>query len=404
MLQGDVGCGKTVVAVIAALYAACNDLQTAFMAPTEILAEQHYRTWSPALEEAGIGCGLITSSLKQSDKKQQAQACADGGTSVLFGTHALIYDYVAFKNLGLVVIDEQHRFGVKQRGKLQAKGDDPDLLAMTATPIPRTMALTLYGDLDISTIKDLPPGRLPIRTAWRNKEVRDKVYQFVVEEAGRGGQTYVVYPLIEKLEESDLESVEEAYERLTAGPFSKLRVEMIHGRLKAVRRDEILSRFHKGEIDLLLATTVIEVGIDNPNASIMIIEHAERFGLAQLHQLRGRIGRGGRQATLVAIAHPPISDIARRRLECFASTNDGFAIAEADLSLRGPGEMFGLKQSGMPELRTVRFSTDTDLMEAAGVLLRELFENSNNLKPVRARLFRFLAEEAANRKAVLGVG
>ena len=229
---------------------------------------------------------------------------------------------MSFANLGLVIIDEQHRFGVEQRGKLYAKGDNPDLLVMTATPIPRTLALTLYGDLDISTIDELPAGRQPIRTVWRTQDVRDKVYQFVRDDVARGGQTYIVYPLIEKSEQVELENVEDAYKELSAGALRECRLGMVHGRVKAKERDEILAGFFRGEIDVLLATTVIEVGLDNPNATIMLIEHAERFGLAQLHQLRGRIGRGEKQATLVAIAHPPISELGRQRLEYFASTTD----------------------------------------------------------------------------------
>ncbi len=404
LLQGDVGCGKTVVAVIAALYVAENGLQSAFMAPTEILAEQHYRNWKEPLEAVGIRSGLLTSSQKAASKKKTADLCQAGEIDILFGTHALIYDYVAFSNLGLVIIDEQHRFGVEQRGKLYAKGDNPDLLVMTATPIPRTLALTLYGDLDISTIEGLPEGRKPIRTVWRTQDVRDKVYQFVRDDVARGGQTYIVYPLIEKSEQVELENVEDAYKDLSEGALKDCRLGMVHGRVKAKERDEILSKFFAGEIDVLLATTVIEVGLDNPNATIMLIEHAERFGLAQLHQLRGRIGRGSKQATLVAIAHPPISEIGRRRLEYFASTNDGFKIAEADLELRGPGEMFGVRQSGLPEFRTARISQDRDLIESSRNLLQTLFELHNNLDTEYQNLYKYLEKYALKRDAYVGGG
>ncbi len=398
LLQGDVGCGKTVVAITAGLFVAENNLQTAFMAPTEILAEQHYRTWREPLQEVGVSSALLTATLSKAQKDTIAAACARGEIDILFGTHALIYDYVQFDRLGLVIIDEQHRFGVRQRGKLHAKGDNPDLLVMTATPIPRTLALTLYGDLDISSITTMPPGRKPVRTVWRTKDVRNKVYQFVRDDVSRGGQTYIIYPLIEKSENSDLENVEDAYADLTAGPFKDLRVGMVHGRVKPKPRDQILEQFRHGDLDVLMATTVVEVGIDNPNATMMIIEHAERFGLAQLHQLRGRIGRGKKQATLVAIAHPPISDIARRRLEYFAQTNDGFEIAEADLQLRGPGEIFGVRQSGLPELRATKLSSDADLLEAARNLAERLVTSDNNLDTAYRSLYTYLQKRTADRE------
>ena len=404
LLQGDVGCGKTVVAVTAGLYVAENGLQTAFMAPTEILAEQHYRVWKEPLARAGVSSGLLTSSLKAGEKKETAQRCVEGDIQILFGTHALIYDYVTFRNLGLVIIDEQHRFGVEQRGKLYDKGDNPDLLVMTATPIPRTLALTLYGDLDISTIKDMPEGRKPIRTVWRSKDVRDKVYKFVIDDAGKGGQTYIVYPLIEKSDQLNLESVEDAYKDLTKGALRDCRIAMVHGRLKAAERDKILEQFRDGKLDVLLATTVIEVGLDNPNATTMIIEHAERFGLAQLHQLRGRIGRGEKQATLIAVAHPPVSEIGHKRLEYFTSTTDGFEIAEADLELRGPGEIFGLRQSGLPELRTARLVQDQDLIETSRKLLERLFTAYNNLDTSYQSLYKYLEKRASVKDAHLGGG
>lgn len=375
LLQGDVGCGKTVVAMLAALYATENNLQCSFMAPTEILTEQHYRNWSGPLQAVGVKSALLTASLKKAAKEKIADQCASGDIDIIFGTHALIYDYVKFARLGLVIIDEQHRFGVDQRGKLHAKGDHPDLLAMTATPIPRTLALTLYGDLDISTIDSLPPGRKPVHTVWRDKKAREKVFQFVVNEAAKGGQTYIIYPLIEKSEQMELENVEEAYLSLTEGPLKELKVGMVHGRLKAPERDQVLKRFRDGELDVLLATTVIEVGMDNPNATILIIEHAERFGLAQLHQLRGRVGRGEKQATAIGLVHPPVSDIARERLKFFVGCADGFRIAEADLQLRGPGEMFGARQSGQPELQLANAWSDRDLLEAARDLLEKMFHS-----------------------------
>jgi len=404
LLQGDVGCGKTVVAIASALYVAENHMQTAFMAPTEILAEQHHRTWGPRLEKIGVECALLTSSLKPAVKKKVARACAQGDIRILFGTHALIYDYVTFANLGLVIIDEQHRFGVEQRSKLHAKGDNPDLLIMTATPIPRSLALTMYGDLDISTIDTLPPGRKVTRTVWRAHNARDKVHQFVIDEVNKGGQTYIIYPLVEKSEQMELENVEDAYRELSSSVFRNLRLGMVHGRIKPTERDETLRRFHEGALDVLLATTVIEVGIDNPKATLMVIEHAERFGLAQLHQLRGRIGRSDQQATLVALAHPPLSDMALRRLQYFSSTTNGFAIAEADLELRGPGEMFGLRQSGLPEFKAARLSADRDLIEAARNLLTRLFATEAELDGDHRHLFSFLKQAESARTAKLGGG
>ncbi len=404
MLQGDVGCGKTVVAVLSALYIAENKLQTAFMAPTEILAEQHFRNWQEPLSKVGVTAGLLTASLKAAEKKETVRRCLEGEIDILFGTHALIYDYVSFNHLGLVIIDEQHRFGVQQRGKLYAKGDNPDLLVMTATPIPRTLALTLYGDLDISTIDNLPAGRQPIRTVWRATDVRDKVYDFIKDDIAKGGQTYIVYPLIEKSDQIELENVEDAYRDLSEGVFKDCRVAIVHGRVKPKERDEILGRFRDGEIDILLVTTVIEVGIDNPNATIMVIEHAERFGLAQLHQLRGRIGRGEKQATLVAIAHQPISDIAAQRLKFFISCTDGFRIAEADLELRGPGEVFGVRQSGPLEFNSVRLSQDRDLLEASRDLLRRLFQEYNSLDTDYRSLLDYLNKRAAQIDHTLGGG
>ncbi|HWR81910.1 MAG TPA: helicase-related protein, partial [Candidatus Deferrimicrobium sp.] len=329
---------------------------------------------------------------------------AAGATHLLFGTHALIYDYVSFDRLGLVVIDEQHRFGVQQRGKLHAKGENPDLLVLTATPIPRTLALTLYGDLDISTIDTLPPGRLPTRTVWRTHDVRDKVYEFVKQQVQEGGQVYIVYPVIERSDQSDLESVEEAYEELSQETFAGLRVGMIHGRIKSKQRDEVLKRFWARELDVLISTTVVEVGLDNPNATVMLIEHAERFGLAQLHQLRGRIGRGKKQATLVALAHRPLSEMARRRLELFASTTDGFRIAEADLELRGPGEVFGVRQSGLPVFRAVHIAADRDLIEASRNLLQRLSASADRLDGAHRKLYHYLQTAASEKEMLLGGG
>ena len=402
MLQGDVGCGKTVVAILASLLASQSELQTAFMAPTEILAEQHYRNWKEPLEKIGITTRLLTSSQKANEKKKTIEMCSDGEIDILFGTHALIYDTVQFKKLGFVVIDEQHRFGVEQRSKLYAKGDNPDLLVMTATPIPRTLTLTLYGDLDISTIDSLPKGRQPIQTVWRTGDSLEKVYQYIVDDVKKGGQTYIVYPLIEKSEMVQLENVEDAYKRLTKSTFKNISVGMVHGRIKPKERDDIIRQFFEGSIDVLMATTVIEVGLDNPNATLMVIEHAERFGLAQLHQLRGRIGRGNKKSTLVAIAHPPVSEIAKQRLEYFVSTTDGFKISEADLKLRGPGELFGVRQSGELRFQNVRLGEDTLLLENSRKLLEYLFANQNTLDSDYRKLYTYLLKHIDKKLVDLG--
>jgi len=400
LLQGDVGCGKTVVAILASLFVASNNLQTAFMAPTEILAEQHYRNWCNSLSDLNISSALLTSSLKQNEKSVIAERCADGKIDVLFGTHALIYDYVSFNKLGLVIIDEQHRFGVKQRGKLYNKGDNPDLLVMTATPIPRTLALTLYGDLDISTIDTLPIGRKPIKTVWRSNDVKPKIYDFIIDDVKKDGQTYIVYPLIEKSDQLELENVEDAYKELSKGKLKNLKIGMVHGKVKNTERDKIINQFFNQELDVLLATTVIEVGMDNPNATIMVIEHAERFGLAQLHQLRGRIGRGSKQATLIAVAYAPLSEISQKRLEYFVSTTDGFKIAEADLELRGPGELYGLRQSGIPAFKAVRISQDLDLLENSRNLLEKLFNQDINLDSNYKDLYKYLNSNLEHGKVI----
>jgi ATP-dependent DNA helicase RecG len=404
LLHGDVGCGKTVVAVLASLFVAENSLQTAFMAPTEILAEQHFRNWSGPLSDVGIRAELLTAGLKAAEKNSIAERTAGGETQILFGTHALIFDYVSFQKLGLVIIDEQHRFGVQQRGKLYAKGDNPDLLVMTATPIPRTLALTLYGDLDVSTIDNLPPGRLPVKTVWRTSDVKEKVYGFATDEVAKGGQVYIVYPLIGKSERSDLQSVEEAAEELVSGPFRNQRVGIVHGRMKAKDRDDVLEQFRNGTVDILLGTTVIEVGLDNPNATLMIIEHAERFGLAQLHQLRGRVGRGSRKSVVVALAREPISDIGRQRLEYFSAHTDGFQIAEADLKLRGPGEIFGLRQSGLPQFKAVDIWRDQDLLVKTRTLLERLHQDRSQLDMPYRELLVSLESSTRMRQIALGGG
>ncbi len=410
LLHGEVGSGKTLVAILAALYAAENGLQAALMAPTEILAAQHFRNWSEALTAAGARVAWISGSLKPKTRKEIAFAVANGDVDILIGTHALIYDSVEFFKLGLVIIDEQHRFGVEQRGKLHAKGNDPDLLVMTATPIPRTLALTAYGDLDLSTIDELPPGRAPIRTVWRTSDARAKVMSYVREEmaAGDRGQAYIIYPAIEKSEDLPLQSVEEAYIELSRGAFRDLNTAFVHGKVDPEERDATLRQFRDGEIDVLLATTVVEVGIDNPNATILVIEHAERFGLAQLHQLRGRVGRGGKPGLVIALAYGDLSEVARQRLTYFADHTNGFEIAEADLELRGPGELFGRRQSGAPALTMANLARDRDLLEAArnvaGRVMTADGLPANNLDAAGQAVLSYLQENVAHHELSLGGG
>ncbi len=365
LLQGDVGSGKTVVAVLAAILSVENGGQAAVMVPTEILAEQHYRNWHDCLQEAGISSALLIGSVKGKDKKGVVEGLASGDVDIVFGTHAIISASVTFSDLRFVVIDEQHRFGVMQRSKLAGKGDLPDRLVMTATPIPRTLAMTLYGDLDISTIPDLPPGRQPVKTVWRFSSAIGEIYKFIDNEIGKHSQAFIIYPLVEKSEKMDLLAAEEGYREMSEEVMPRRRIGLVHGRMKGPERDETIRRFHAGELDILVATTVIEVGIDIPNANILVIQHAERFGLSQLHQMRGRVGRGQRRGLAVAVAYRPISDIGRRRLEYFASTSDGFKIAEADLELRGPGEFFGIRQHGLPEFRIANPVGDQDILVRA---------------------------------------
>ena len=364
LLQGDVGSGKTVVAALAALTAIEAGYQAAIMAPTEILAEQHLMTLGRLLEPLGVRAALLTSAVKGKARVEAAAAVESGEAGCVIGTHALVQGAVAFKRLGLAVIDEQHRFGVAHRAALRGKGESPDVLVMTATPIPRTLALTLYGDLDVSVLDELPPGRRPIATFARTGSKRRQIYDFLRAQIGEGRQVYVVYPLVEESEDSDLRAATEMAERLQRETFSERRVGLLHGRLGFADKERVMREFKDGVLDILVSTTVIEVGIDVPNASVMLIEHAERFGLSQLHQLRGRVGRGPWKSYCILLAGST-SEEGRRRIEAMTSTNDGFRIAEVDLELRGPGDFFGTRQSGLPEFRVADLLRDGAMLEEA---------------------------------------
>jgi ATP-dependent DNA helicase RecG len=365
LLQGDVGCGKTIVALLTMMVAVENKFQAAIMAPTEILAEQHHFNIIGLLEDTDFKVDLLTSAVKGADRKRILSDITSGKSQILVGTHALIQEGVEFKKLGCAVIDEQHRFGVLQRANLIEKGLRPDTLVMTATPIPRSLALTVYGDLDVSIIDELPPGRTPIKTFVRDEGSRKKIYEFIRDEISQGRQAYIVYPIIEESEKMDLKAAQKMYEDLSENIFPDLNVGLIHGRLKSDEKDKVMSDFVKGTIRILVSTTVIEVGIDVKNATIMMIENAERYGLSQLHQLRGRIGRGGEQSYCILLVGPKISEEAMRRLEVMERSTDGFYIAEKDLEIRGPGEFLGTKQSGIPDLKVGNIIRDRLVVQAA---------------------------------------
>ncbi|QJW44938.1 ATP-dependent DNA helicase RecG [bacterium BFN5] len=384
LLQGDVGSGKTIIATIAMVKTVESGYQCAMMAPTEILAEQHYQTIEPLLMSQGIKIGVLTGRLNKNAKEKLLSQISSGQIDIVIGTHALIQDDVHFSNLGLVITDEQHRFGVKQRAKLQDKGTTPDVLVMTATPIPRTMALTVYGDLDVSTIRQLPPGRKPIKTYLRSSDKLPKIYAFIISEVNKGRQAYIVCPLIEESEKIDSQSAVELFDQLTVSVFKDIRCGLVHGRLKPQEKDEVMADFYSGHIKILVATTVIEVGVNVPNATIMVIEGAERFGLAQLHQLRGRIGRGSHQSYCILVSENKNQDT-KERLEIMEKTNDGFVLAEEDLKLRGPGQFFGTRQHGLPDLKIADIISDIDiLLEARRAAL------SSISRPEKGSLFNLL--------------
>jgi len=404
LLQGDVGCGKTIVALLAAIHAAEYNLQTAFMVPTELLAEQHYRNWRGPLQKIGVDSTLIIGGLNKKQRQESEEEILSGRAAVAFGTHAVLSEPVRFDNLGLVIIDEQHRFGVMQRGKLIGKGAHPDVLVMTATPIPRTLALTLYGDLDITSIKTMPPGRKPSKTFWRTAASRPEIYTFLLTKLAENEQIFVIYPLVERSEKLDLQAAEEEYKRLKDEVFTDVGVGLVHGRLKKDVREKTIKEFREGKIKILVATTVIEVGIDIPAASIMVIEHAERFGLSQLHQLRGRVGRGEKRGMTIAVATPPLSELARQRLEMFQESSDGFRIAEADLKLRGPGEFFGTRQHGLPELKIADLAVDTDLLPVTRKIAIHLLADDKKLDISERNLLTYLAEKGGFRQTLTRFG
>jgi ATP-dependent DNA helicase RecG len=363
MVQGDVGSGKTVVAVVALLAAIQSGYQTAMMAPTEVLAEQHYRKLVEWFNQLQLPVELLTGSTKAAKRRQIATQLETGELPLLVGTHALIQDSVAFQRLGLVVIDEQHRFGVKQRAMLQQKGQHPHVLTMTATPIPRTLALTLHGDLDVSQIDELPPGRQAIQTTMLTPRDRSHAYDLIRREVALGRQIYVVLPLVEESEKLDLRSAVEEHQHLQS-IFPNFQVGLLHGRMSSAEKDAVITQFRNAELELLVSTTVIEVGVDIPNATVMLIEHAERFGLAQLHQLRGRVGRGAHQSFCL-LMNSSKTETARQRLTVLEQSQDGFFISEMDMRFRGPGEVLGTRQSGLPDFALASLVEDQDCLELA---------------------------------------
>ena len=367
LLQGDVGSGKTIVALMTMLLAIDNGYQACLMAPTEILANQHFMGIKELLGDIGVNIALLTGSVKKSARKVIHEQLENGELHILIGTHALLEDKVAYKNLGLAIVDEQHRFGVAQRAKLWHKNDvPPHILVMTATPIPRTLAMSLYGDLDISTIDELPPGRKPIKTVHRYDSNRLKVFQFIRDEIKKGRQVYVVYPLIQESEALDYKDLMDGYESIARDfPMPDYQISIVHGKMKPADKDYEMERFVKGETQIMVATTVIEVGVNVPNASVMIIESAERFGLSQLHQLRGRVGRGADQSFCILMTGHKLSSDSKTRLETMVGTNDGFQIAEVDLKLRGPGDLMGTQQSGVLNLKIADIVKDNDILKTA---------------------------------------
>lgn len=383
LLQGDVGSGKTIVALLSMLMAIDNGLQCCMMAPTEILAQQHYDSILSTLDDMDINVAFLTGSIKGKKREKILQDLADGSIHIIIGTHALIEETVIFKKLGLAIVDEQHRFGVAQRASLWYKNDSfaPHILVMTATPIPRTLAMTLYGDLDVSVIDELPPGRKDIQTLHKYESARPQVIEFMHKEIAKGRQIYIVYPLIEESEKLDLQNLQDGYERLLQYfPLPEYQISVVHGRMKAKEKDWEMQRFVNKTTHIMVATTVIEVGVNVPNASVMIIENAERFGLSQLHQLRGRVGRGAEQSYCILMSDYKLTKESRERIATMVRTNNGFDIAEADLKLRGPGDIQGTQQSGLMDFKLLELSKDRPIMDTARNIALRIIENDPNLE------------------------
>jgi len=394
LMQGDVGSGKTVVAAIAMAQVARSGFQAAMMAPTEILAQQHYQTVNSLLQGSGLRIDLLTGSTPKPQRVQVLRRLVSGESGLIVGTHALISEDVEYADLALVVVDEQHRFGVSQREALMAKGKSPDLLVMTATPIPRTLALTAYGDLDLTVIDELPAGRKPVRTALRTESDRPKIYSFLREEVGKGHQVFIIYPLVEESLKLQLKAATKAYQELSEEVFPELPIGLVHGQMKRDERDEMMRRFTAGEIGILVATTVVEVGIDIPDATVILIEHAERFGLSQLHQLRGRVGRSDKKSYCILMTEMEPGNEAFQRLERFVESSDGFKIAELDLELRGPGDLLGVRQSGVPAFRVANLLTDLSLILTAREYADKLMHNELSLTDEeRLRLKTFIKQQ-----------
>ena len=379
LVQGDVGSGKTAVAAALCFIAARNGYQAALMAPTEILARQHYNTLSALLEPKGISCAKLIGSMSKKEKNEAYFSISSGEASVVIGTHALISDGVEFKNLALVITDEQHRFGVAQRSKLAGKGTSPHTLVMSATPIPRTLGLVIYGDLDISVIDEYPKGRQQVESYCVSGELRPRVYNYIKKHLDEGRQGYIVCPLVEENDTLDIKPAQEYYEKLKSGVFSDYEIGLLHGKMKPRQKDEVMRRFAEGEIQLLICTTVVEVGIDVPNAAIMVIENAERFGLSQLHQLRGRVGRGGYKSTCIFISDVEDGNT-KKRLDVIKNNTDGFKIANEDLKLRGPGDFLGNRQHGLPRLNIADISADLNTLRISGDAARELIKEDSRLE------------------------
>lgn len=387
LLQGDVGSGKTIVSIFSMLIANENGYQSAFMCPTELLAEQHFRTISEFVKPLDIKVSLLVGGQKKKLRDEILQDIRTGKSSIIVGTHALIQENVEYKNLGFVIIDEQHKFGVMQRAKLKEKGLNPDVLVMTATPIPRTLSMVYYGDLDVSVIDELPKNRIPIKTALRKEDDKDKIYRFAKDEIKKGRQLYIIYPLIEESEKLDLKSAEENYKYLKDNVFNEFNIGMIHGRMLWYEKDEVMEDFKNGKINILVSTTVIEVGIDIPNATVMIIEEAQRFGLSQLHQLRGRVGRGTDQSFCILVGKN-LDETSLKRLNILCETNDGFKIAETDMEIRGPGEFFGIRQSGILNFPCTDLSKDKDLLEKAKDIAFRIIEDDMQLRKPEHKIIR----------------